>query len=163
MNTMKNENTLSKEQELVTPFAVSFTEYLSKICLPVIELTCKGKELLFILDTGSDGSHINKTVVEELNQETFTVTPREGKVNVISTGNGIAKASEERCKIKLSLADFDFNVEFSVENLDQVFNFIKENDGVLVHGILGVDFLRANNWTIDFANNMAYPAFRLKQ
>ena len=147
---MKNDKSLSQEQELVTPFAVSFMEYLSKICLP-------------ILDTGSDGSHINRNVVEELSQETFTVAPREGKVSVISTGNGIAKASDERCKIKLSIADFDFNVEFSVENLDQVFNFIKENDGVLVHGILGVDFLRANNWTIDFANNMAYPAFRLKQ
>ena len=33
----------------------------------------------------------------------------------------------------------------------------------LVHGILGVDFLRANNWTIDFANNMAYPAFNVKE
>lgn len=93
---MKNENTLSEEQELVTPFAVSFTEYLSKICLSVIELTCKGKELLFILDTGSGGSHINRSVVEELSQETFSVAPREGKVSVISTGNGIAKASDER-------------------------------------------------------------------
>ena len=96
MNTMKNDKSLSQEQELVTPFAVSFTEYLSKICLPVIELTCKGKELLFILDTGSDGSYINRSVVEELSQETFTVAPREGKVSVISTGNGIAKASDER-------------------------------------------------------------------
>ncbi len=80
---MKNDKSLSQEQELVTPFAVSFMEYLSKICLP-------------ILDTGSDGSHINRNVVEELSQETFTVAPREGKVSVISTGNGIAKASDER-------------------------------------------------------------------
>ena len=93
---MKDDKTLRQEQELVTPFAVSFTEYLSKICLPVIELTCNGKELLFILDTGSDGSHINRSVVEELSQETFSIAPREGKLSVISTGNGIAKASDER-------------------------------------------------------------------
>ena len=151
------------ENDFVTPFAISIAESMESLKLPMVYFTCGEKELAFILDTGSDGSHINRTVVEELNQVTFTVTPWEGKVSVISTGNGIAKASDEKCKIKLSLADFDFNVEFSVENLDQVFNFIRENDGVLVHGILGVDFLRANNWTIDFANNIAFPAFKVKQ
>ncbi len=144
------------------PFIVSFDNYLKSLSLPAIDFECGGKTLTFILDSGSDGCHINRTVVDELRLETSPIIPREGKVNVISTGNGIMEASNEKCKIKLSLEDFDFNVEFSVENLDPVFNFIRENDGVQVHGILGVDFLRANNWTIDFANNMAYPAFKVK-
>jgi hypothetical protein len=160
---MEKDTTKHSEPELITPFACSIAESLESLKLPMVYFTCGEKELAFIFDTGSDGSHINRSVVEELNLDTFPVIPREGKVNVVSTGNGIMKASNERCKIKLSLADFDFNVEFSVENLDQVFNFIRENDGVLVHGILGVDFLRANNWTIDFANEVAYPAFKKKQ
>lgn len=153
----------SSEPQLVTPFAVSIAETLKSLGLPMVSFTDGDKILAFILDTGSDSSHINRTVVKELGLETFPIIPKEGKVNVVSTGNGIMEASNERCRIKLSLEGFDFNVEFSVENLDPVFNFIRENDGVQVHGILGTNFLRANNWTIDFANNMAYPAFKVKR
>ena len=160
---MSKEYKQMAENDYVTPFAISIAESLESLKLPMVYFTCGENELAFIFDTGSDGSHINRSVVEELNLDTFPIIPREGKVNVVSTGNGIMKASNERCRIKLSLAGFDFKVEFSVENLDPVFNFIRENDGVQVHGILGVDFLRANNWTIDFANEVAYPAFKKKQ
>ena len=160
---MEKDTTKHSKPELITPFACSIAESLESLKLPMVYFTCVENDLAFIFDTGSDGSHINRSVVEELNLDTFPVIPGEGKVNVVSTGNGIMKASNERCKIKLSLAGFDFKVEFSVENLDPVFNFIRENDGVQIHGILGVDFLRANNWTIDFSNEVAYPAFKKKQ
>lgn len=157
-NTMKN-----PEPELVTPFAISIEEKLESLGMPMVYFTCGEKELAFVFDTGSDGSHINRSVVEELNLETFNVEPKNGKQEFISTGNGIMAASNEWCKIKLSLEEFDFNVNCRVENLDQIFNFIKGNTGVQLHGILGTNFLRANNWTIDFANNAVYPAFKVKQ
>ena len=149
------------EPELVSPFAISIDESMKSLSLPMVYFNCGEKELAFVFDTGSDGSHINRSIVEELNLETFTVEPGEGKVSVVSTGNGLMEASNQMCEINLSLEEYDFSVECSVEDLDQVFNFIKENDGVLLHGILGTNFLRANNWTIHFANNIVYPAFEV--
>ena len=147
---------------MVTPFTVSIEEYLSKISLPAIEFDCNGKELLFILDTGSNGSHITRSVLNELGIETKTVKKKEGVEDYIATGNGVATPSSEKCDMVLSLGEYKFNVSLNVENLDAAFDYIFKSDGVRVHGILGTNFLRANNWTIDFANNMAYPAFKVK-
>ena len=147
---------------MVTPFAVSIEEDLSKISLPAIEFNCNGKELLFILDTGSNGSHINRSVLNELGIETKAIEKKEGVEDYIATGNGVATPSSEKCDMVLSLGEYKFNVSLNVENLDAAFDYIFKSDGVRVHGILGTNFLRANNWTIDFANNMAYPAFKVK-
>lgn len=160
---MSKEEIQMVENDYVTPFAISIAEQLESLKLPMVYFICGEKELAFILDTGSDGSHINRSVVKELNLDLFSIEPAEGKVSVVSTGNGLKEASNEWCRIKLSLEGYDFRVECSVENLDPVFNFIKENDGVQLHGILGTNFLRANNWTIDFANKVAYPAFMVNK
>lgn len=147
---------------MVTPFAVSIEEYLSKISLPAFEFNCNGKELLFILDTGSNGSHINRSVLNELGIETKAIEKKEGVEDYIATGNGVTTPSSEKCDMVLSLGEYKFNVSLNVENLDAALDYIFKSDGVRVHGILGTNFLRANNWTIDFANNIAYPAFKVK-
>ena len=160
---MEKEKMKKTKPELVIPFAISIAETMESLRLPLVIFNCGEKELAFVFDTGSDGSHINRSVVEELNLETFTVEPGEGKLSVVSTGNGLREATNKMCVIRLSLEDYNFRVECSVEELDQVFNFIKENDGIQLHGILGTNFLRANNWTIDFANNIVYPAFKVNK
>lgn len=145
------------------PFIVNLDNYLDSLSLPAIDFECGGKTLTFILDSGSNGSHINKSVIEDLGLESYTLEPEGGKVQAVSTGNGLAVATNERCEMALTLNGFEFSVRCSVEKLDQVFNFIRESDGVQLHGILGTDFLRLNRWTIDFANNVAYPAFKVKR
>ena len=159
---MDNEKTTTQEKEMVTPFTVSIEEYLSKISLPAIEFDCNGKELLFILDTGSNGSHINRSVLNELGIETKTIEKKKGVEDYIATGNGVAAPSYEKCDLRISLGDYKFNVLLDVDDLDAAFDHIFKSDGVRVHGILGTNFLRANNWTIDFANNIAYPAVKVK-
>lgn len=49
------------------------------------------------------------------------------------------------------------------EDMNSALGYIFNSEGVRVHGILGTYSLIANNWTIDFANNMAYPAFKIKE
>ena len=159
-NTPVNQETPS---DLVTPFTVSVSDYISKMELPAIVFNCKGKELLFILDTGSNGCHINKSVLGELGVETTTAEQKEGVENLIATGNGVSAPSSEKCALDLSLGEYKFNVPFSVDELDDAFDFVFRTDGVKLHGILGTNFLRSNNWTIDFANGVAYPAFQKKQ
>ena len=160
---MDNNKTTNHEQELVTPFAVSISEYISKISLPAIEFDCNGKSLLFVLDTGSNGCHINKSVLCELGVETHFAEQKEGVESFIATGDGISVPSSELCDIVLSLGEYNFNLLFSVDELDAAFDYIFRTDGVSVHGILCTNFLRANKWTIDFANNIVYPAFELKK
>lgn len=159
---MEETNT-NPQPEYVVPFSISIAEHIDSVGLPIVEFTCGGKELSFIIDSGSNGCHINKSVVEELNLATYIHQKKEGVVELVSTGNGLAKAATERCEITLSLEGYDFNVDFSVDSLDSAFDFIKETDGVQLHGILGTNFLRANNWTIDFANNAVYPTFEVKK
>ena len=158
----KSSNNEVQESNLVTPFTVSVAEYISKFELPAIVFNCQGKELLFILDTGSNGCHINRSVLKDLDVKTTMVEKKEGVESFVATGNGVSSPSAEKCDLVLSLGEYTFNVIMNVEELDAAFDYIFKTDGVRVHGILGTNFLRTNNWTIDFANNIAYPAFRVK-
>lgn len=160
------ENTASIQEpqpELVTPFSESISDYMSKLELPAIVFNCNGKELLFILDTGSNGCHINRSVLSELGVETKSIEKKEGVEAFMATGNGITAPSSEKCDIVLSLGEYSFNVPMNVDDLDATFDYIFKSDGVQLHGILGTNFLRANNWTIDFANKVAYPAFMVNK
>ena len=148
---------------LVTPFTVSFGEYMTKISLPAILFDCRGKELLFILDTGSNGSHINRSALAELGIDTRSIEQKEGVEPYVATGNGVAAPSAEQCDLVLSLDAYKFNVTAYVDDLDSAFDRIFKSDGVRIHGILGTNFLKANNWTLDFANNVAYPAFQTRR
>ena len=159
------ENTSSGQDAgsgLLTPFTVSVADYVEKTQLPVVEFTCNGKKLLFILDSGSNGCHINRSALEELGVETYREEPKDGTAFLVATGNGVTASATEKCELVFSLADYEFYVEFNVDDLDASFDFMFANDGVRVHGILGTNFLRASNWTIDFANKVAYPAFKKK-
>ena len=151
------------QPELVTPLSESISDYMSKLELPAIVFNCNGKELLFILDSGSNGCHINRSVLNELGIETKSIEKKGSVGEYVATGNGITSPSSEKCDIVLSLGEYSFNVPMNVDDLDTTFDYILKSDGVQLHGILGTNFLRANNWTIDFANNMAYPAFKVKQ
>ena len=154
---------LETKSNLAYPLTVSVSEYISKISLPAIAFNCKGKKLLFILDTGSDGCHINKSVISELEVESYFAEQKEGEESYIATGNGVSAPSSEYCDLELSLGEYNFNVFFSVDEWDAAFDYIFRTEGVQLHGILGTNFLRANNWTIDFTNEVAYQAFQKKQ
>lgn len=160
-NLEKTSSSQEAMSKLVTPFTVSVSDYISKMELPAIVFNCKGKELLFILDTGSNGCHINRSVLNELGVEATLVEQKEGVESYIATGNGVSVPSAEKCALDLSLGEYEFNVPFSVDELDDAFDFVFRSDGVRIHGILGTNFLQSNNWTIDFANKVAYPAFEV--
>lgn len=148
---------------LVTPFKVSVADYIERTQLPIVEFTCNGKELLFILDSGSNGCHVNRSVVKELGVEITQEERKDGVENLVATGNGVATCTSEKCDLNLAIGEYELKVPLAVEDLDDAFNFMFKTDGVMVHGILGTNFLCANNWTIDFANGVAYPAFEVKE
>lgn len=130
-----------------------FSEYMDLIELPVLVLTNNGKKLRFIIDSGSNGCHINKAVISELELDDVSVNDKKSET---ATGGGMISSPNERCTMKLHLDNVVFTVPFSVTDMSPQFDFIKKSEGVQLHGILGSNFLSANNWVLDFAKNIAY-------
>lgn len=131
----------------------SFAEAINLVDLPILVMTNNDKKLKFILDSGSNGCHIDKNILDTLTIEKNEIVE---KTNSVATGAGIINSSNEKCILKLKLNNTIFEVPFAVEDLSGPFNFIKEEDGIQVHGILGNNFLEANGWILDFADNIAY-------
>lgn len=131
----------------------SFAEAINLVDLPILVMTNNDKKLKFILDSGSNGCHIDKNILDTLTIEKNEIVE---KTNSVATGAGIINLSNEKCILKLKLGNTIFEVPFAVEDLSGPFNFIKEEDGIQIHGILGNNFLEANGWVLDFAGNIAY-------
>ena len=133
--------------------AYSFAEHIDLLEEPVIVMENNGKKLRFILDSGSNGCHIDKRVLEDLELESSST---ESNSSEIATGGGVINSSTEKCTLKLKLRNYRFQVPFNVTDMSAQFDFIKDNEGVLLHGILGANFLSANGWVLDFAENVEY-------
>lgn len=132
--------------------AYSFQEYMDITELPILVMENNDKKFKFILDSGSNGCHLDKRAFESMtieNEETV-------KNSQTATGAGVVDSSVHKCTAKLKLNKYVFQIPFSVEDLKDAFDYIKKQDGLTVHGILGSNFLSANRWVLDFANNTAY-------
>lgn len=144
----------SVSESLPEPDSVcSFSEYMELVDLPIITMNYGEKRLRFILDSGSNGCHISKRTLEELNIEGSSLN---SDSDVVATGNGLATASNQKCSMQLKLKKYIFTVPFYIDDFDAVFDHIKKTDGIELHGILGNNFLSANSWVLDFASNTAY-------
>lgn len=129
---------------------ISLQESLNLVGLPVITLESEGHKLNFILDTGSNESHVSKEAFEKL-----CVEKRKTETQVYGAG-GVA----------LSVGKVD--LEFTYKNatylttliispaLDVTFKAIKDSEGASIHGILGNDFLIKYSYVIDFESLVAY-------
>lgn len=129
-----------------------FNEAMDMIELPVLTLSNNGRNYRFILDSGSNGCHLDKRVLDKLDIESTS----EASSSSMSTGAGVIETSKDKAQVKFSLGNTVFSIPFFVEDLSQPFDYIKKTDGMTIHGILGSNFLRANKWVLDFAKNVAY-------
>ena len=131
----------------------SFSEAMDSVELPLLILTNNGKKLKFIVDSGSNSCHIDKNILSELEYEDTSLSSSPSET---ATGGGMINTSKDRCVMKLNLKNTVFTVPFLIEDLKAPFDFIKSQDGIQLHGILGSNFLSANGWVLDFAENVAY-------
>ena len=128
---------------------MSFMEGINLTGLPIVSFKIDDKVYNFLLDTGSDLSVINSTV---LNKLTNTL------VNKKCSISGMEGNSQEVgfTRIKLSYKNISFEEEFQTVNMDAAFNNIKQNYGVSIIGILGSEFFRRNKYVLDFKDLIAY-------
>lgn len=121
---------------------------LNDVHLPIIEVEVQNMHLHFILDTGSTNSILDERVIIPLkdhisNAGKYELQGIEG--NIIQSIQGI---------LSFIFCGKVYQQAFCFMSLQKPFEAIKRDSGIEVHGILGIDFLMANKWIIDFKEGM---------
>lgn len=128
---------------------ISFKESMDLTELPIITFSNNNTKLNFLLDTGSNISHINSSILNKLN---FTTLNRE--ISTVGfTGEIVDSAF---CKMELEYKGKIYEDDFSITNLDDAFGVIKQESGVQIHGILGSKFFERYKYILDFSKLEAY-------
>lgn len=129
---------------------ISFKEAMDLAELPVITFYQGTEKFNFLLDTGSNHSHISKEASNRIKG-----VPMVGSTSI--QGVGGAKIIEEAINTTIEYKSKSYEVVLLVgEHLDDTFKEIKETTGVQVHGIIGNSFLSDNRYVLDFNEFVAY-------
>lgn len=128
---------------------ISFKEAMDLVELPVVTFYNGDKKLNFLLDTGSNVSYINSSIIPILVHE-----KTDKEMNTIGIeGN---KVSNQFCKMSVTYKNQVFEEEFSIADLDEAFSVVKQESGVQIHGILGSKFFERYKYVLDFKELIAY-------
>lgn len=128
---------------------ISFKEAMDLVELPVVTFHNGDKKLNFLLDTGSNVSYINSSTIHLLDYEKI-----DKEMDTIGfEGN---KVSNQFCKMSVTYRNQVFEEEFSIADLDEAFNVVKQESGVQIHGILGSKFFEKYKYVLDFKELIAY-------
>lgn len=128
---------------------ISFKESMDLTELPVVTFKNNNQKINFLLDTGSNISYINQSIVPNLKHK---ILKKSGSTIGIE-----GKIKETLCcQLEFNYKDIVFIDEFSILDLDASFNIIKEESGVQIHGILGSKFFEKYKYVLDFSSLTAY-------
>lgn len=129
---------------------MSFREAMDLAELPVVTFYQGTEKFNFLLDTGSNHSHISVEAAERLKG-----TPMIGSESV--QGVGGATVIDRAINATIEYKSKSYEVLLLVgEHLTDTFRTIKETTGVQVHGIIGSGFLSDNRYILDFDELIAY-------
>lgn len=127
---------------------ISFRESMYLTELPIITFFNNNVKLNFLLDTGSNLSHINSSILSNLEY-----TKLEGSHSVVGIGG---KKECGICEMMVKYKNQEFKEDFYITNLDEAFDEVKKESGVQIHGILGNRFFEKYKYIIDFDKFIAY-------
>ena len=128
---------------------ISFKEAMDLVELPVVTFYNGDTKLNFLLDTGSNVSYINSSIIPLLVHE-----KTDKEMNTIGIeGN---KVSNQFCKMSVTYKNQVFEEECSIADLAEAFGVVKQESGVQIHGILGSKFFERYKYVIDFKELIAY-------
>lgn len=129
--------------------AMSFQAGIDLAELPVVTFYQGDKKINFLLDTGSNNCVINKGFLKHIK---YNMIEAETQISGIE-GNA-QKANI--CEIKMSYKDKDYVFPYVIQDLSAVFNDIKKETGVTIHGLLGSKFFNEFKYVLDFDELIAY-------
>lgn len=129
---------------------MSFKEAMDLVELPIVTFYSGDKKLNFLLDTGSNISQINSSILPSIDYKRV----EEKNMEVIGIeGN---KRDTEFCELTLIYKDQKYVNNFCIHDLDNAFTIIKEESGVQIHGILGSLFFQKYKYVFDFDSLIAF-------
>lgn len=130
----------------------SLKEIMTDVGIPIVTLKNGEKEFNFILDTGSDISHIDSNVKDSLS-DTEEV---EGDNPTVITANGSVEGNNNWIRVPLNYKKQSFVEDFMPLDLHDSFEVLREDTGIQLHGILGGTFLRKYRYVLDYVDLVAY-------
>ena len=128
---------------------MSFKESMDLTELPVVTFMVDGVKVNFLLDTGSNVSYINETLLPTLKH-----TPLDSVSRTVGIEGNIF--DNKHCVLHLTYKEFEFKSIFAVANIDNAFNALKKENGINIHGLLGSKFFQEYNYVFDFEELIAY-------
>ena len=128
---------------------MSFREAMDLAEMPVVTFYQGDKKFNFLLDTGSNYSHISKEAAKEIQGETI-----EAQAKVSGIGEGTTSGV---CRTTLSYKGADYDIDLSItDHLTDAFAAIKTETGVQVRGLIGNQFFQKHKYVLDFEELVAY-------
>lgn len=118
---------------------------LNKTGLPLIITSGKLKNLCFLIDTGATHNFLFTYVYEHFKNEFKHL---DGKQSLM----GIEEHYKETSIIEatFNFEGNDYTSTFSVLDANDAMGQVQEETGIQIHGVLGIQFLMDNKWTINF-------------
>ena len=128
---------------------MSFRQGYDLTELPIITLYQGDKKLNFLLDTGSNNSIIDKSVIKDLEYKT---TESQSDLS----GLGAVKTRVPIYEVTLNHDDQYYTYQYLIADMKGPFDDIKNSTGVALHGILGSKFFDEFRYVLDFVKMVAY-------
>lgn len=130
---------------------ISFRETFNLTDMPIVTFFAGKNKLNFLIDTGASNSHISNKASKLVEGSKESVEAE------VTSATGTESMTCEQINTKLTYNDKNFKVKLFVnKSLDVSFKDLKKNQGILLHGILGTDFLNEYSYIIDFEKYLAY-------
>ncbi len=129
--------------------SMSFRESMDLTELPVVTFYSSGTKLNFLLDTGSNNSIINKSILESVQYS---------KLDYEMTTFGMEgnKIVNNVYSIPIEYKGQKYDGEFTAIDMSDAFGHIKKESGVTIHGVLGSLFFKKYQYVLDFDKLIAY-------
>lgn len=125
------------------PFTLRFNTAINTLELPIVTLISNGEAFNFLVDTGSNKSHLKIGVAEQMDSRPIF----DKSETVITTGNGKVQ-QYGYYDVTFTFGDKRRITQcFEVMDLEDTFS----DWGMPIHGILGVDFLACFGYKLDFS------------
>jgi len=132
---------------------ISFKDSIKLTDLPIITFYNNDQELSFLLDTGANRSIIDISVLKECHykrlEDCNKLTGLDGVEHVVNNVEMI-----------LHHGDKTYSEVFQIQDMSGVFDDIKKETSVPVHGILGNTFFAKYKYVIDFNSLAVYTKKR---
>ena len=143
-------SSLSKSKVRKNRTSISFKEALDLTSLPIVTFEVGKEKFNFLLDTGSDVSYINRSLLPKFKHVKIKGDP----IDVIGIEGNPVKVFPIGAELKYKEDSFR-NIFYS-SDLDKAFQIVKSSTGVQIHGILGSLFFQNYKYVLDFDELIAY-------